>query len=126
RRRIRAAEDLSDLPLVGRSRPEETRRRPAGAGGLLHHQPRADESAVQLLPGVQYRLSERLRPRLGLYRLRADGAWRLLLARLLRDDRRADPGDLRAGARILLRRAERLPIAGLPVPHDRVEHGQAP
>ena len=60
----------------------------------------------QMNPNSNYYLAfntgypERLRPRLGLHRLRADGAWRLLVARLLRDDRRADPGDLRAGARV--------------------------
>ena len=38
------------------------------------------------------------------HRLAADGAWRLLVARLLRHDRRTDRGNLFAGPRILLRR----------------------
>ena len=122
-RPIRAAEDLSDLPLVGRSRPEDQGRRPPGARGLLHHHARADESEFQLLSRLQHRFSEHLRPRLGPHRLRADGAWRLLVARLLRHDRRADPGDLRAGARVVLRRTEGIPVPGLSVPHDRAEHG---
>ena len=60
----------------------------------------------QMNPNSNYYLAfntgypEHLRPRLGLHRLRADGARRLLVARLLRDDRRADPGNLRAGARV--------------------------
>ena len=50
-------EDLSDLPLVGRSRPEEEGRRPPGARGLLYDHARADESELQLLPRLQHRLS---------------------------------------------------------------------
>ena len=59
-RTLRAAEDLSDLPLVGRTRPEDQGRRPSGAGGLLHHHPRPDESELGVLPVVRSRLSERL------------------------------------------------------------------
>ena len=101
-----AAEDLSDLPLVGRSRTQGPRRRPPGAGRLLFHFAGADESAVGLLPLLQHRLSQRLRPGAGPHRLAADGAWRLLLARLLRHDRRTDRRNLFAGARILLRRPD--------------------
>ena len=75
---------------------------------------------------VQHRLPERLRPRLGPHRRLPDGPWRLLVARLLRHDRRADRRDLRAGARRLLRRPEGVPGPGLSVPHDGGEHGAAP
>src|SRR5258708_34562595 len=119
-----AAQDLSDLPLVGRSRPEGARRRPPGAGRLLCDLAGADESAVGLLSLVQYRLSQRVRSRAWAQRLAADGARRLLLARLLRHDRRADRRNLFAGARILLRRPARVPAAGLSVQDDASEHGE--
>ena len=105
-RPLRAAQDLSDLPLVGRPWTQGPRRRPPGAGGFLLDHAGADEPAIGLLSFVQYRLSQRLRPRAGTYRLGTDGAWRLLLARLLRHDRRADRGNLCAGPGILLRRPE--------------------
>ena len=53
-----------------------------------------------LLSLLQHRLSQCLRPRARTHRLGADGAWRLLVARLLRHDRRADRGNLFAGPRI--------------------------
>ncbi len=42
-------EDLSDLPLVGRSWPQGPRRRPSGAGRLLFDHAGPDESAIGLL-----------------------------------------------------------------------------
>src|SRR3712207_8321966 len=57
-------------------------------------------------------------------RLRPDGAWRLLLARLLFDDRRADPGDLHARPPRLRGRAARFPGAGVPVPDDGGERSE--
>src|SRR4029079_1966622 len=55
-----------------------------------------------------------------------DDPWRLLLARLLRHDRRADRRDLRAGPRVLLRRAEIVSDPGLPFQDDSPEPSQAP
>ena len=75
RRRIRPAEDVSDLPLVRPARPEEAGRRPAGARGLLHGHARADEPELVLLPVLRHGLSERLRPRPWRHGLAADGAW---------------------------------------------------
>ena len=107
--------------------PEGPRRRPPGAGRLLLDHAGADEPAVGLLSLVQHRLSRTPIDRaLGRTGSRADGAWRLLVARLLRDDRRADRGNLFAGARVLLRRPEGVPVPGLSVPDDAAEHGQAP
>ena len=59
-RSLRAAEDLSDVPLVGAAWSEEARGRHAGARGLLHDRARADESELPLLSVVQRRLSQRL------------------------------------------------------------------
>jgi len=42
-RPLRAFEDLSDLPLVGRAWPQGQVGRPAGAGGLLYDHPGPDE-----------------------------------------------------------------------------------
>ena len=70
-------------------------------------------SPAQMNPQSAYYLSfntgypERLRPSTGPHRLAADGAWRLLVARLLRHDRRADRGNLLAGTGIVLRRPAR-------------------
>ena len=58
-RPFRAAQGLSDLPLVGRSRPEGQGRRSPGARGLLHDHARPDESEFQLLSRDQYRLPQR-------------------------------------------------------------------
>jgi murein L,D-transpeptidase YafK len=86
----------------------------------------------QMNPNSQYYLSfnlgfpnafDRAHGRTGAH---PDGARRLLVARLLRDDRRADRGNLRARARLVLRRPEVVPGAGLSVPHDAAEHGPAP
>ena len=81
-------------------------------------------SPAQMNPQSAYYLSfntgypnaydSRARP----YRLAADGAWRLLIARLLRDDGRADRGNLLARPRVLLRRPEVVPVPGLSVPDD--------
>ena len=49
--------------------------------------------------------------------------WRLLVARLLRHDRRADRRNLFAGARIVPRRPAVIPDPGLSVPHDAGEPG---
>jgi hypothetical protein len=46
--------------LVRRSRSQEKARRSSGARGLLHYYAGADESELQVLPCVQYRLSEQL------------------------------------------------------------------
>ena len=121
-----AAQDLSDLPLVGRPRPQGQARRPPGAGGLLYDHAEPDESEFQLLPLHQHGLPERLRPREQPHRLVPDDPWRLLIGGLLRHDRRADRGDLRAGARVVLRRPELVPDPGVPVPDDAAEHGAAP
>ena len=101
--------------------PEGQGRRPPGARGLLHDHPRADESEFQLLPRDQYRLPQRLRQSQRPPRRVPDDPWRLLLARLLRDDRRADRRNLFAGARILPRRPAIVPDPGLSVPHDAGE-----
>ena len=50
-RPLRAAQDLSDLPLVGPARPEDERRRPPGTRGLLHGH------AGQMNPNSRYYLS---------------------------------------------------------------------
>ena len=68
---------------------------------------------AQMNPNSQFYLSfnmgypERLRQGARTHRRAPDGAWRLLVARLLRHDRRPDRRDLRARARILLRRTAR-------------------
>ena len=85
----------------------------------------------QMNPNSQYYLSFDLgypnayRPRPRPHRRAAHGARRLLVARLLFDDRRADPGNLRARPRRLLRRPEVVPGAGLSVPDDAAEPRQA-
>ena len=58
--RFALLEDLSDLPLVRRAWPQDQGRRPPGAGGLLQHHPRPDESELAILSVVRSRLSERL------------------------------------------------------------------
>ncbi len=88
-RRIRAAQDLSDVPMVGTTRPEEARRRHAGAGRLLLDRAGADEPQLPLLSGVQRRVPERIRPGLWAHRRQCDGARSLFVRRLLLDDRRA-------------------------------------
>ena len=98
-RPVPAAEGLSDLPLVGRAWPEDKRRRSSGARRLLLDHARPDESELQLLPRHQYRLPQRLRQSQRLYRRVPDDPRRLLVARLLRHDRRADRRNLFAGAR---------------------------
>ena len=80
--------------------------------------PGPDEPELAVLSVVQPRLSQRLRPRARPHRRASDGARRLLVARLLLDDRRADRGNLRARPRGVLRRPEIVPGAGLSVPHD--------
>ena len=87
---------------------------------------------AQMNPNSQYYLSfnmgypERLRPRPWAHGRAPDGAWQLLLGRLLFDDRRADRRDFRDRPRRLLRRPEIVPGAGLSVPDDGAEHGEAP
>src|SRR3981189_3344648 len=76
-------------------------------------------------PKVREGAPQPLRQGAGTHWLAADGAWRLLVARLLRDDRRADRGNLFAGTGILLRRPARVPAAGLSVQDDAGEHGEA-
>src|SRR5205085_7091215 len=125
-RSLRAAQDLSNLPLVGRSRTQGARGRSPGAGRFLFDHAGPDESAVGVLPVIQYRLPQCVRPGAGTYRLTAHGAWRLLLARLLGDDRRSNYGNLRARARILLRRPEGVSVPGLSVPDDADQHGETP
>ena len=125
-RRICAAQDLSDVPMVGAARAEEARRRHAGAGGLLFDRARADEPQFPLLSGVQRRLSERLRPGLWPHRRQCHGARRLLVRRLLLDDRRAGRRHLCDRARIRSRRPARNPAPVLSVPHDGREHGEVP
>ena len=125
-RPLRPSEGLRDLRLVGRARPEDQGGRPAGAGGLLHDPPGADEPELRLLPRLQHRLPERVRPLARAHRLGADGARRLLVARLLFDDRREHPGDLHARPARLPGRPARVPGAGVPLPHDAGKHGAAP
>ncbi len=50
RRPLRLPEDLPDVPLVGPARPQGPRRRPAGAGRLLHDHPGVHEPELGLLP----------------------------------------------------------------------------
>ena len=50
--------------------------------------PGPDEPELELLPRVQHRLSQQVRPRLGPHRRQPHGARRLLVGRLLRHDRR--------------------------------------
>ena len=99
-RRIRAAQDLSDVPMVGTTWSEEARRRHAGAGRLLFDCAGADEPQLPLLSGVQRRLSERIRPGLWAHRRQRDGARSLLVRRLLLDDRRPGRRHLRDRPRI--------------------------
>ena len=127
RRPIRAAEDLSDLPLVGRSRAEEQGRRPPGARRASTPSPRADESAIPIT----------ISPSIPAIRTPIDRAWGCTGSELMVHGDCSSRGcyamtdeqiqEIYALAReVVLRRAERLPVAGLPVPHDRAEHGQAP
>src|SRR4051812_35203387 len=125
-RPLRAAQDLSDLPLVGRSLTQGPRGRPPGAGRLLYDLAGADESAVGLLSLLQHRLSERVRQGAGTYRLAVGGAWRPLLAARLRDARRGVRESLLAGLPTPLRRPEVVPAAALPVQGDPGQRGQAP
>ena len=64
--------------------------------GFYNITPGADEPEVAVLSVVQHGLPERLRPLARPHRRAPDGAWRLLVARLLRHDRRADLRNLRA------------------------------
>ena len=125
-RRVRAAQDLSDVPLVRTARAEETRRRHAGAGGLLHDRARADEPQFPLLFVVQRRLSERLRPGLRPQRRQRHGTRRLFVRGLFLDDGRAGRRHLRDRPRIVRRRPAGNPAAVLSVPHDGREPGQVP
>ena len=61
----------------------------------------------QVPSGVQPRLSQRLRPVAAAHRRVPDGPRQVQVGRLLRHDRRADRGDLRAGARGVHRRPRR-------------------
>ena len=125
-RTLRAAQGLSDLPLVGRPRTEGQGRRSPGARGLLSDHARADESQFQLLSRHQYRLPQRLRPGQQSPRRVSDDPRRLLLARLLRHDRRGDRRNLFAGARVVSRRPEGSPAPGLSVSHDAGKLGPPP
>ena len=87
--------------------------------------PGTDESELELLSFLQPWLSQRLRQSERAHRRVPDGARRLLLGRLLRHDRRADGRNLRARPRIVLRRPEIVPSAGLSVPHDAAQPRQA-
>ena len=118
--------ELRHLQMVGQARAEVHRGRPPGAGRLLYGAPGADEPQLELSPGLQHRLSQRLRPRQWPHRRQSDGAWRLLVVGLLFDDRRADRADLRLRPRRLPRRPDRIPDPGLSVPHDRRQHGALP
>ena len=60
------------------------------------------------------------------HRRRHHGARRLLVGRMLFDDRRADRRDLRDRPRSVQRRSKRDPDAVVPVPDDRREPRQAP
>ena len=106
--------------------PEDQGRRPPGAGGLLHDHARPDESELAATTssfniGFPNAYDRAQRP----HRRVPHGARRLLVARLLRHDRRADRGNLRARARVVLRRPDVLPGAGLSVPDDAAELRQA-
>ena len=97
-RTLRIAQGLSDLPLVGRSRAEGQGRRSSGSGRLLRDHAWPDQSEFQLLSRDQYRFPQRLRQGERLHRQFPDDPRRLFVARLLRDDRRADRRDLFVGA----------------------------
>ena len=86
-RTLRPLRHLPDLPLVGAARAEAERGRPAGARGLLYDRLRAAQSEQPVAPRVQSRLPQRVRQVEGALRLIHHGAWRLLVDRLLRDDR---------------------------------------
>ena len=89
-RALRAVSLLSDLPLFGRAGSQDQDRRPPGAGGLLHHHARPDESEFEPISRDQYRLPECVRPCERPHRLVPHDPRRLLIGRLLRHDRRAD------------------------------------
>ena len=60
-RPLRAAQDIPDLPLVGRAWSKNQAGRPPGAGRILHNHARPDESQFQLLSCDQHRFSQQLR-----------------------------------------------------------------
>src|SRR5581483_862592 len=119
-----APQDLSDLPVVGRSRAEIVGGRPSGAGRLLYDHARVDESQFRLLSCDQHRIPQQLRQGEQARRQLAHDPWRLLVERLLCHDRRTDQRDLCAGARRIARPAG-VPGPGLSVPPDAGEPGAA-
>src|SRR5262249_46996042 len=124
-RALSAGESLSDLSLVGRIGPQESRRRPAGTRRLLFDQPRIDEPEFQLLPRDQHGLSQCLSQSEWIHRRILDDSLLLLVARLLRDDRRTDRPNLLAGTRVVPRRPEAIPNPGISVPYNAVERAPA-
>ena len=118
-------QDLSDLPVVGRSRAEVAGGRPPGSRGVLYGYARVDESQFQLLSRDQHRLPQQLRQSEQPRRQLAHDPRRLLLERLLCHDRRTDKRDLFAGARLTPRRPAVIPDPGLSVPLDAGESGAA-
>src|SRR5262249_46247432 len=123
-RPLPARQNLSDLPVVGRSWAEVASGRPSGSGGVLYSYARVDESQFQLLSCDQHRLPQQLRQGEQPQRQLAHDPRRLLVDGLLRHDRRTDQRDLFAGARLAPRPAV-IPGPGLSVPLDAGEPGAA-
>src|SRR5215813_4354323 len=123
-RPLPARQNLSDLPVVGRSWAEVASGRPSGSGGVLYSYARVDESQFQLLSCDQHRLPQQLRQGEQPQRQLAYDPRRLLVDGLLRHDRRTDQRDLFAGARLAPRPAV-IPGPGLSVPLDAGESGAA-
>ena len=98
--------------------PKAKRGRPPGAQRLLHHHARPDESAIGLLPVVQIGYPNAYDRSLGHTGLQANGARRLLVAGLLRHDRRADRRNLRARPRSPRRLERGFQVQAYPVPDD--------
>src|SRR5262245_44599551 len=119
------AQDLSDLPVVGRSRAEVAGGRRSGSRGVLYGYAQPDASQLQLLSGDQYGLPQQLRQSEQPRRQLPHDPWRLLVGRLLCHDRRTDKRDLFAGARLVPRRPAVIPGPGLSVPLDAGESGAA-
>src|SRR5277367_968310 len=108
-------QDLSDLSVVGRSWSEIASRRPSDSRGILYHHAKIDESEFKLLSCDQHWLSQQIRqgkrPR---WHFSYDSR-RLLVERLLCDDRRAEQRDLFAGPRLVPRWTSVISGSGLSV-----------
>src|SRR6516225_4149220 len=90
------AQGLPNLSVVGRSWAKVARGRSSGSRGVLHDYVRVDESEFQLLSSNQHWLSQQLRQGERPRRHLSYDPRRLLVERLLCDDRRANGRDLLA------------------------------